>query len=170
MNNKGEASAGMVGTLIVVTLVLVVGAILFQASAQNVGQVRDLSTVANGTLGTLTNGTPTYITNYKYCTDFKIWNATNNVEIPSTNYTVTYNVVYNGQEAVKVDPSVMVTATGAFNKGVATYDGVCQPLTYDNTSGGRAISYLIVLMAALALGVVALTPALRSGVLDMLGR
>jgi hypothetical protein len=150
---------------------LVVGAILLQASAQNVGQVRDLVTVANESLGTMTNGTALYVTNCKVLSSVIIFNATGDVTIPAGNYTLTNNVVYNGQEAVKVDP--LIDAGGralGYNKGTATYDGVCQPLTYDPSSGGRAVAYVIIIMFALAIAVVALTPTLRSGVMEALGR
>lgn len=170
MNKKGAQgmTGGMVGGLVLVALTLIVGVILLQASAQNVGQVRDLVTQGNATLGTMTNGTTIYITAYKSCSSFKIWNATEDVEIPSTNYTVTNNVIYNGQEAISVAPGVE-TLTYAYNKGTAKYQGICQPLTYDPTSGGRAVAFIIIIMFAVALAVVALSPTLRSGVMDALG-
>lgn len=165
MNKKGQ-TAGLVSTLIVIAIAVVVGVVLLQASAQNVGQVRDLVTVENATLGTLVNGTATYITEYKSCTDFKVWNATGDVEVPSAGLTTTNNVVYNGQEAISVLPNV----AAGYKVAASTYDGVCQPLTYEPNAGNRAIAVLIVVMFALAIGVVALTPTLRSGVMDMLGK
>jgi preprotein translocase subunit SecG len=165
MNKKGQ-TAGLVSTLIVIAIAVVVGVVLLQASAQNVGQVRDLVTVENATLGTLVNGTATYITEYKSCTDFKVWNATGDVEVPSAGLTTTNNVVYNGQEAIRVVPNV----AAGYKVAASTYDGVCQPLTYEPNAGNRAIAVLIVVMFALAIGVVALTPTLRSGVMDMLGK
>lgn len=165
MNKKGQ-TARLVSTLIVIAIAVVVGVVLLQASAQNVGQVRDLVTVSNATLGTLVNGTTTYITDYKSCTSFKVWNATGDVEVPSAGLTTTNNVVYNGQEAISVLPNV---AEG-YKVADSTYDGICQPLTYEPNAGNRAIALLIVVMFALAIGVVALTPTLRSGVMDMLGK
>ena len=163
-NKKGQV--GTVSLLIALAVVLVVGVVILQASAQNVGQVRDLVTVENATLGTLVNGTTIYITEYKSCSGFKVWNATGDVEVPSAGLTVTNNVVHNGQETVSVLPNV----AAGYKVAASTYDGVCQPLTYDPSAGGRSVGYLIVLMFALALGVVALVPALRNGVLNMLGK
>lgn len=165
MNKKGETN-GMVAILITIAVAVIVGAVLLQASAQNVGQVRDTVTVANATLGTLVNGTTIYITDYKSCSSFKVFNATGDVEVPSAGLTVTNNVVYNGQEAISVLPNV---AEG-YKVADSTYDGICQPLTYEPNAGNRAVAYLIVIAFALAVGVVALVPAFRSGVLNMLGK
>ena len=167
MLNKKDKRGLSVGGFILIVLGVFVGLALLVASAQQRGTMVDLTTVANGTLGTLTNGTPTYITNYKYCDNFKIWNATGNVQIPASNFTVTNNVVYNGNEAIQVDPAVLVTATGAFNRGVATFDGVCQPLTYDNNSASRTISGLIILFAGLGLAIFVLE---KSEVTNLFGR
>ena len=162
-NKKGQT----VGTFITLIIGIIACVVLLVAVAQQKGTMTDLSTVANASLGTMTNGTALYITDYKYCSGFKIFNATNDVEIPSTNYTVTNNVVYNGNEAIQVDPAVTVTAGVAFNKGTATYQGTCQPLTYDNNSAGRTIIDLVVLFSALAIVVFVLE---KSGVTNLFGR
>ena len=170
MNKKGETQ-NMIGVLVVVAITVILGAILLQASAQNVGQVRDTATLENQSLGVMTNGTALYVTNCRALSDVIVFNATGDVTIPAGNYSVTNNVVYNGALAVKVDPLIDDGARAlGMNKGTATIDATCQPLTYDDSSGGRALAYLIVIMFALAIGVVALTPALRSGIMDMLGK
>lgn len=161
-------SGKQVGVLIMTAVALIVGVILLAASAQQVGNVTNTITVANASLGTLTNGTTLHITAYKSCTGFKVFNATGDEEVASSNYTVTNNVVYNGQESISVSPQVTAGYVSAWNKGTATYDGVCQPLTYEPSSGGRAIAGIIIVMFAIALAVVALYPTMReAGVLGV---
>lgn len=160
MNSKAQMAG--IGGIIMVAMSVIVGCILLVAAAQNIGQVKDLATVGNASLGTLTNGTATYITNYKSCSSVKIFNATNDVEIPTNNYTVTNNVVYNGNEAVKITPAVLIDAGYAYNKGTATYQGTCQPLTYDSSSGGRTVAGIIIIFMAIAMVSVVVVYAVKS--------
>lgn len=167
MNKKGVGeTGGWIGMLVLVAIALVVGIILLQASAQNVGNTNTLVTKANASLGVPVNGTALYITDCRAVTGLIVWNATGDVEVPSTNYTAVNNVINNGALAVSVTPNAIVD----YKVGTWTYDASCQPLTYDNNSGSRAIASLIVVMFALALGVVALTPTLRSNIMDALGK
>ena len=172
MNKKGavDGTTGMIGVIVTVMVLLVVGVVLLQASAQQVGSSTNTYTLANASLGVMTNGTSIYIPNCQAATSVKIFNATGDVEIPSTNYTLTNYVVNNGVLSARVAPAVTVTAGVAFNKGTATIDAVCEPYGYITDSGGRAVAGLIVIMFAIALAVVALTPTLRSGVLDAMGK
>ena len=146
----------VVGIIVVITLIVAV--------AQQKGQMTDLATVSNASLGTMTNGSTLYITDYKLCSNFKIWNATGDVEIPTTNYTVTNNVVYNGQATIEVVPAVTTLAGTAFNRGTAKYQGTCEPLTYAEDSASRTIADFIVVACALALLVWVLE---RSGVTNL---
>lgn len=157
----------LVSTIVILAIVLIVGVVLFQVVAQEVGKSTNTVAVANASLGTLTNGTTLYITDYKSCSDFKVWNATGDEEVASSNYTATNNVVYNGQEAISVEPKVTADYASAWNVGTATYQGTCQPLGYISNSGGRAMAGLIIIMFALAIAIVALSPTLRSGLSDM---
>ena len=168
MSLKRDKRGVSVGNLIAIVIaVLFVGALIVTVAQQR-GTMVDLASAENESLGTMTNGTALYITNYKYCTGFKIFNATGDVEIPSGNYTVTNNVVYNGNEAIQVDP--LIDAGGrakGYNVGTATFDGTCQPLTYDNNSASRTVSGLILLFCALALLAYLLE---KSEIIDLFGR
>ena len=169
MNNKGEMN--MVGYMIVIAVTLVVGLVLFQVIAQEVGESTSTVTLANQSLtGAAVNDTAQYITNCRALSDVKVFNATGDVEVGSGNYTITNNVVYNGALAVQIVPGVSATPELGYKVGVWTIDGTCQPLDYIADSGGRAMASLIVIMFALAVLVVALTPTLRSGVVDMVTR
>ena len=166
MVKKNDKRGLGVAQIVLLFIGIIVCATLIVSIAQNKGQLTDLSTVANASLGTMTNGTVLYITDFKSCSSFKIFNATNDVEIPSTNYTVA-SVVYNGNPAYSVTPNVSVDAGHAYNKGTATYDGVCEPLTYDENSASRTIADLIIILCAIALVVFVLENA---GITDLFGR
>jgi hypothetical protein len=110
----------------------------------------------------MTNGSIINITNCRAVSNPTIWNATNGVAIPSNNYTLTSNIVTSsGQLATSVTPNVSVIAGNAYNKGTATIDGTCEPVTYDENSGGRAVTGLIIVMFGLALAAVAIYPTLK---------
>jgi len=164
MNKKGQTA---VFGYIIMFIGIIVALTLLVASAQSKGQITDLVTVANESLGTMTNGTTLYITNYRSCSGLTIFNATGDVEIPSTNYTATNNVVYNGALSVSVAPSVSITAGQAYNKGTATFDGTCEPLTYDENSASRTIIDLVIVLAGIALALWVLD---KAGVIDLFGR
>jgi len=167
-NKKGELN--IVGLLIITAVLLIVGAIFFQATAQEIGKATNTEAISNQSLGTLTNGTTLYVTNCKALSDVVIWNATGDQVVASTNYTVANNVVYNGALAVSVSPQVTTEYVSAWNKGTATIDGTCQPLTYISDSGGRAMASLILVMFGLLLVVIAMTPTLREKLLEQFGR
>jgi uncharacterized protein (UPF0333 family) len=168
-NKKGELN--IVGLLIITAVLLIVGVIFFQATAQEIGKATNTQAIANQSLGTLTNGTALYVTNCRDLSDVKVFNATGDVEVNSANYTVTNNVIYNGALSVKVDPVVDAGGRGlGYNKGTATIDGTCQPLTYIGDSGGRAMASLILVMFGLLLVVIAMTPTLREKLLEQFGR
>ena len=160
MNDKGQmASVGMILTLfvgIVVAMALLSGAI-FPA----VGSMTNTVTY-NKTVAAVVNGTPTYLTDIKVLTSPVIYNATGGLVLGSGNYTITNNVVYNGQEAVRIDPSAPAALQNAW---IVT--GTGQPLTYDANSGGRTMVGLIAIFAALAVGVFAISPTLREKLFDM---
>jgi magnesium-transporting ATPase (P-type) len=152
-NKKGASDMGFVGVLIVVAITIIVGLILFQISAQQVGTVTNTAAIANLSLGTASNSTTVYLTGYQSISDVVIYNSTTGV-VPSTNYTVTNKVVYNGALVVTVLPTALATYQGYewFISGTA------MPDTYLDDSAGRSIMGIIVIFLALAVLVVAMTP------------
>jgi len=155
-----------IGVVILVFISLVVGLIFFQSIAQTVGTTTNTETLANQSLGDLENGTLVYVTNCKALSDVAIFNATGDVEIPSDEYTVTNNVVYNGALAVSILPDVDISE--GYDVGVATIDGTCQPLTYISDGGSRAVVGIILIFFALLLAVIALSPV-RENLKDLFG-
>jgi hypothetical protein len=164
-NKRGQLQAGgyvllIIGIIVVLTLII--------ASAQQIGTVKDTYTYENVSIGTLTNGTPTYITDCRAIVGtVRIFNATGDLEMASGNYTLTNNVLYNGMWAVQIDPNVTVTAGTAYNKGLATIDGTCEPITYSENNADKTVLDLIILLSGLALLVWVLE---ASGVINLFGR
>ena len=163
MNNKGQMAG--VGLIIVVALTVIVGAILIQASAQNVGGVTNNVAIANESF-TAANNTNYYpLSGYKACSSVVIYNNTADVVIGAGNYTVTNNVIYNGAETVRI----------AVNYSSAVYAGdgwniscTAQPDTYIN-GPGRSVAGLIVVFMALALLAVVMYPIYKGPLGNMLG-
>lgn len=157
MNKKGQT----MGMILGVFMMVLVGVVLFQASAQNIGEVRDTVTLANDSLSSnADNNTLIYYTDYKKFENVVIYNETGNVLIPAANYTVTNNVVYNGALAVSINPDVSSKYQYKWQVSATAY-----PTTYDDSSGGRALAGIIVILFAMAIAVVTLQPTLRSKVL-----
>ena len=161
MNNKGQSMQ----MLVIVFIALIVGVILFQTVAQNVGEATNLGSIVNTSLATVVNGTTQYITDYRAISDVIIINETNNVVIAAGNYTITNNVVYNGALAISILPATDIGLKTAWK-----VSGTVQPLTYIDDAGSRSMASLIVIFFALAVGLIALYPVYESKVLELIGR
>jgi hypothetical protein len=164
-NKKGQMNG--VGMIIVIALAVIVGAILFQASAQNVHTVRNTVAIVNESFAAANNTLYTPISaDYKSCANVVIYNNTADVIIGAGNYTVTNNVLVNGAERITV----------AVNYSSAVYAGdgwniscTAQPSAY-SSSGGRAVTGLIILFFALAVAVIAMYPIYQGGLKNILSR
>ncbi len=171
MNRKGENTMAGVGMFMGVFVLVIVGIALFQASAQNVGEVSDLSTLANLSIpATAVAGEAQYILNFKLIDNVVVYNATGGDAIPASNYTITNNVIDPTTGGLSVNITPIVTGLNATWFGVWTIDGTAQPLGYIPESGARSVASLIAIFFALAIAIVALEPTLRSTVLSMVGK
>ena len=153
-----DNNLGKVGLLIGVAIMIIVGVIFLQTSAQAVGDVTNTVSVVNSTYTAGANGETFYITDYKVLTDVVVRLEADGVIIDASEYTVTNNVVYNGAE------SVTVTVDSAAHES-ADWDitATAQPLTYVKDAGSRAMANLIPIMFALALLTIALYPVIKDG-------
>ena len=160
MNKKAEGN--MVGVLLVTFVAIVVAIALFLAAAQQVGTATSTQAV-NTTLSLVVNGTPQYLTNYKVLSGVTVYNSSAEaVTVGAGNYSVNNSLVYNGALAVAVTPTASAEFKGAW-RVIATGE----PLGYIDSGAGRSVAGIIVIFAALAIAVVAMTPVLRNGVLDL---
>jgi hypothetical protein len=161
MMNKKGLEGGQIGMILVLAIALIVGLVLLQAAAGNVGEVTNTITIANQSLTAAVNGTPQYLTNIKVLTNPVIINATGNIVLSAGNYTIENNVVYNGQEAVKITPDTQVQWKTAWK-----VSGTGQPTTYDPSAGGRAITSLIIIFGAIALAGAAVAVVIKNDVFN----
>ncbi|MCD6300571.1 MAG: hypothetical protein J7L82_00690, partial [Staphylothermus sp.] len=136
MNKKGQTN--QIGVLITLAIVIIVGSILIQASAQNVGTATNTFEVANESISTVVNGTAQYLVDYRALSDVVIYNETGDVIVGDGNYTITNNVINNGDLSVEITPD----ASAAF-KSAWLVSGTAQPLTYIDNGGGRSLAGLI---------------------------
>lgn len=163
MDKKGQIE---VGAILITAITLIVGVILFTAISQQVGSTTTLVT-PNVTLNTVVNGTAQYLTDYKSLTSVVVQNETGGSIVAAGNYTVTNNFIHptTGALSVKILPDASTNVLTAWY-----VSGTAQPLDYIDDSAGRAIAGLIAVFFALAIAVVAMTPALRSGLMNLIGK
>jgi len=158
MDKKGQIGLGLI---LVVFMTILVGVILFQAIAQEVGGATSTTTVVETSLGTATNGTAIYLTDYRALSDVVIINGTTaGGVVGSGNYTVTNNVVDPTTGGLAV--SILPAASEGYYSQTWYLNATAQPTTYIAESGGRAVAGLIVIFFALAIAVVALYPTLAN--------
>ena len=160
-DKKGQMD---ISTILYTFIAIIVGLILFQVIAQQIGTTTDTITLANDSNTAGVDGTTFYITDYRAISSVVIWNSTTQL-IPSTNYTVANNVVYNGALAtsVTVDDALYESETWMVS-------GTAQPLTYIANSGGRGIVGIITIFFALSIVGIALYPVLSSKLLESMGK
>ncbi len=170
MNKKGQTQEQL-GFILIAFVAIIVGVVLFQVVAQQVGGVTSTVTTKNVSFGSAAvEGTAVYF-DFRAFSGVQIYNATGDLEVPSTNYTVANNVINptTGALSVSITPTSFLNVTNA-GEGVWTVDATAQPTTYIPDSGSRAITQLIVIFFALAVMVAALEPTIRMKILEMFGR
>jgi len=153
-----------VGMIIGVFVAVFVGIVLFQVVAQEAGKSTTLDTLVNTSFTAPANGESGYVTTYRHLSDLTVTNSSGSA-IAEGNFTVTNNVVYNGALAVQVQVD-----SDEYESQEWLLSGTAQPLTYAADAGTRAVIPLIAIFFALALAVVAMVPALRNDLIDMMKR
>lgn len=160
MNNKGQVTIGL---LVMVFVLVIVGVALLQPTAVNVDNLRTTQDQVNNTITAGAIGTIQEVEGSGISGEVIVINATGEV-VPATNYTflgrqppITSGVVTN--------TFTIVGASAASQALNLSY--TAEPDGYDTSAGGRAIILLVVIFFALAIGVIALIPAARSGVMEM---
>lgn len=167
MNKKGQVG---VAQIILIFVAVIVGVIIFQAIAQESGKATNTISVANESLGTIDN-TTVYLTNYRAISDVVIYNESGDAIVPSSNYTITNNVIHptTGALSVQIVPAADPD-TEEYYGFEWTISGTAQPLTYVADSGGRAMVALIPIFFALLVALIALYPVYESGLKEWMGR
>jgi len=156
-----DENMGGVGQLIVIAVLIIVGVILFQVVAQNTGDITNTVTLTNSTYTAGANGETFYITDYKYISSPVISNASGGEVIAEGNYTITNNVVYEGNEVIAITVDDAEYESMDWN-----VSGTVQPLTYSSNSGTRGMVTMIPIFFALAIVVAAMWPVLQNRIFD----
>jgi len=163
MNNKGQVQIGAFILLfvgIIVALSLLTGGI-----SSNVGLVTQTVTLSNSSYTAGAVGSSVNIP-YQALSNVVITNASSGTLIPATNYTVTNYVVSNG--ALVTSITSKAGAIGFQGKGI-NVSGVAEPFGYDTSAGGRTMSSLVIIFAALAIAVFAISYVLKDKLADLIG-
>lgn len=153
-NNRGQTNVGL-GLIITMFIAVLVGVIFFQVIAQTVGESTNTITIENESIDTVVSGEVQYM-DYKALSDVVIYNETGGI-VPDTNYVVTNNVINDGELSVSILPDTTATYESAWQ-----VSATAQPTTYISDSGARSVAGLIVIMFALAIAIVAISPTLKS--------
>jgi hypothetical protein len=159
-----------IGTFIAVFVTVLVGAVLLTAVASSAATVSQTG-YANRTTGDQqvtigTLGTITCLTGQELLDTPVVINSSGGATITSGNYSITEAVCSTtGVKSVVYTQNAINDSGHTFNISY-TYgvDG------YADNSGARAVSTLIIIFMALAVTVVALTPVMRSKIVDFMRR
>lgn len=154
------------GILIIAAVAIIVGAILFQASAQQVGSTQQLQKVSNATVTFAAGGVTLNGRAVNPSSSMIVTNATGGETVPSTNYTVANNVILsNGNLGAKITP----TSDSAYKAQSVNVSYSYEPTTYDENTASQAVANLIVTFAGLAIAVVAIWAAFGANIREMIG-
>ena len=156
-----EKNLGL-GLIVVVMVSIVMGLVLFQNMAQSVGTVTTSGVYVNKTVTLKANNTYTDINGAQKYTSVTIFNQS--AVVDSINVSVENRPI--GDDGL-ITMSLRVTGTGTFANQLVNITGTYEPDGYISDSGSRSVTLLIVIFLAVCIAVIALTPTLRNGILDL---
>jgi len=169
MNRKGEVS---IGSILMVFVAIIVAIALLIASAQNLSvtsAVRTYNTTTGDDTVTLAaNGARIDLLGQELISTPVLHNASDNsgLVINVANYTVGEHVsTSTGVKSIFIQTDAAQFASTAVNI-TYTYGGE----GFVTDGGARSVIGLIIIFAALAIAVVTLSPTLRNGIMDFVGR
>lgn len=172
MNRKGQEALNGIGIFVSIFVVVIVGLALFTASAQNVGittnQIDSVNiTVTAGAADTAVDivgqeifGTPVVMNN-------TVGNNTGNETANSSVFTFSEEISNStGQKTI----SMLTNDFGDWNGEQVSITYTYGADGYIDDAGARSVALLIVIFFAVAIMAISLIPALRSKVLEQMGR
>jgi len=161
MNRKAQIN--VLGVLLIAFVGIIIGIALFQVVSQTVGDATNTYDMANQSVSSVN---ATYSLTGQSVSSVVVYNATGDVIVSSGNYTVTNNQVVDGTLTARI----AVAADVIYQGGDWAISYTYEPDGYIDSAGGRGVALLIPIFAALAIAVLALVPAFRNGVMDLLGK
>ena len=166
-----KAEINMVGIILIAFVGLVVGLALFQAIIKDVGTAQGANpvTAANVQVTGILN-TAVELTGQELISVEAVTNRTTGADVPAVNYTV-YECVKSSSGYKGICYKALSTCgQGGTGCGPVNVSYTYYPDGYVDNAGGRSMAGLIAIFAALAIAVIALSPVLKSGLLEMMGR
>ena len=165
MNKKGEEN--QLGMIIGTFMIIIIGAILLTASAQQVGETTNTIDVVNDTLSSVNGTTLANLPqlNGKFVSNVVVYNGSDDVIIAAGNYTIFNNQVINGVETALINVSTLANVSILAQDWNISYTN--QPTTYISDGGGRAVAGIIIIFFALAILVATLFPTIRNKILEV---
>lgn len=161
-----KAEMDGMGVILIAFVAIVVGIAFYQAIIQYVGESTGVSLIRtiNSTITMPAANGVVELTGQEYVGTAIVTNASEvGTIVPTTNYTITERINSDGVKGIVLTSKGGMWATGSVNITYTYY-----PDGYIDDAGGRSMALLIPIFAALAIAIVALVPALRSGIMDMM--
>jgi len=160
VNRKGQTGIGL---LILVAVAVIVGLVLLNVSADNLAIMTTTVNTINKTFtAPAINGNLTL--EGQAVTSVIAVNATSGNLIPASNYTITNYVLSNGQ---LISTFTSLGGDGGWQGKSINVSYTYEPFGYDRNSGNRSIIGLVIVFFALAIAVIAMVPAFRDGIVDL---
>lgn len=154
----------MIGGLVVAAVAIIIGlAFLTGSIAGTVGDMTTKSNIPITTQVTFPTNTTALTLTGQAVESVVIINDTTTVA--AGNYTVSNRVVSNGQLVA----TIIGVGANPYSGNNVNISYTYEPFGYATDGGTRAILSLVLVFVGLAIAVIALVPALRSGVVDFMG-
>ena len=161
MNRKAQIN--VLGVLLIAFVGIIIGIALFQVVSQTVGDATNTYDMANQSVSSVN---ATYSLTGQSVSSVVVYNTTGDAIVSSGNYTIANNQVVDGTLTARIT----VEADAIYQGGDWEVSYTYEPDGYIDSAGGRGVALLIPIFAALAIAVLALVPAFRNGVMDLLGK
>jgi len=151
------------GMIVIAAICIIIGASLWPSLSNDVGTMTNTQSITNGLYTTPANGVTIDLVGQTLLSTPTVTNRTDGATVPTSNYTISEGISSStGFKTIKYKTTGAAWATKNVN---ISYTYGAQG--YIENSGGRAMIPLIFIFFAILLVVIALTPALRSGIMDM---
>ena len=148
---KGKRGEVTIAAIMITFLVILVGTIIFQATADQLARSTSTVSLNNVSFTSAAINQRYYFTDYRALSSVTIVNGTTLVS--SGNYTVSNNIVYNGVVASAINFTSVPYDSESLN-----ISAVAQPTTYMDDGGSRGLASMILIFFGLAIAVTALYP------------
>ena len=166
MNKQAKGDFNYAGMIVIAAIALIIGTSLFASNIGNdIGRMTNTFTITNQSVTTAANGAYVDLTGQELVGDYAVNNGTPYVTNGAIGVTIEESVsTVTGTKRVRMKTNNATWASKPIN---VTYTYGSEG--YADSAGSRAIAALIAVFFALLIMVVALTPVLRSGLLELVG-